>query len=228
MRSLLTCHGLAKTYPLGKRKVEAVRGVDLRIDDREFVVIAGPSGSGKTTLLNLLGLIDRPDAGQLVLEGEDLARTPENHLTRIRRRRIGFVFQNFNLVPVLSAYENVEYPLLLLGHSARKRRVSVERYLTRVGLWDRRHHRPAQLSGGEQQRLAIARALVKQPRLVIADEPTANLDSENTHQITRTMQELNAEEATTFIVASHDPLVIDSFRRVVRMRDGRLESAESA
>jgi putative ABC transport system ATP-binding protein len=175
-------------------------------------------------LLNLLGLIDRPDAGELILEGQDLTQAPESRLTELRKERIGFIFQDFFLVPVMSAFENVEYPLLLLGHPARKRHERVEKYLTRVGLWERRHHKPRQLSGGEQQRVAIARALVKEPDLVIADEPTANLDSKTTHEITRILHDLSQEENTTFVVSSHDPIVIESCQQVLPMRDGRLEA----
>jgi putative ABC transport system ATP-binding protein len=146
----------------------------------------------------------------------------------IRKNKIGFIFQNFNLAPVWSAYENVEFPLILLKFPAARRKEMVEKYMTRVGIWDRRRHKPSQMSGGEQQRVAIARALVKQPRLVIADEPTANLDSHNTSEIIRLMNQLNREEGLTFLVASHDPLVIQSAARVVRMRDGKLEGHDAA
>jgi putative ABC transport system ATP-binding protein len=224
---MLSCHGLSKSFEMGDTRVGAVRDVDLDLQPSQLVVIAGASGSGKTTLLNLIGLIDRPDSGSLALDGEELAGAPERHRTRIRRERIGFVFQDFNLVPVLTAAENVEYPLLLLGWPAARRRQRVAESLERVGLGHRCRHRPGRLSGGEQQRVAVARALVKQPRLVIADEPTANLDSTNTGGIISIMAELGASEGTTFLVASHDPVVIDQADRVVWMRDGEITGGAS-
>jgi putative ABC transport system ATP-binding protein len=226
MAILVKSKMVKKIFRLGKTEVPALRGIDLEIEEGEFSVLAGPSGSGKTTLLNLVGLIDSPDEGRLEFSGRDVSMLGERRLNEIRKTRIGFVFQNFNLVPVLTACENVEYPLLLLKMSARERRVRVEKYLTRVGLWDRRRHRPSQLSGGEQQRVAIARALVKQPALVIADEPTANLDSQTTHQVIRLMSRLNEEEVVTFLIASHDPIVIAAGQKVIRLRDGLIEGRD--
>jgi len=226
MAVLVKSEMVKKNFHLGKTEVPALRGVDLEIEEGEFSVLAGPSGSGKTTLLNLVGLIDSPDEGRLEFSGNDISKLGERRLNEIRKTRIGFVFQNFNLVPVLTAYENVEYPLLLLKMSARDRRVRVEKYLTRVGLWDRRRHRPSQLSGGEQQRVAIARALVKQPALVIADEPTANLDSQTTHQVIQLMSRLNDEEAVTFLIASHDPIVIAAGKKVICLRDGLIDGCD--
>jgi len=223
MADFLNGVGITKIYPLGKTEVPALRGVDVAVQQGEFTVFAGPSGSGKTTLLNICGLIDGVSAGQLFFDGGAVAGLPDRQLVNIRRRSIGFVFQNFNLVPVQTAYENVEFPLLLLNTRSGQRREMVEKYLKRVGLWDRRRHKPAQLSGGEQQRVAIARALVKQPKLVIADEPSANLDSQNTRAIIELMDSLNREEGITFIVASHDPIVIGAAHRVVRMRDGLID-----
>jgi putative ABC transport system ATP-binding protein len=221
MKPLLECVELKKNYTLGKTEVKALRGIDLQIREGDFLVLAGPSGSGKSTLLNLLGLIDSLDSGSLHFDSQDLTNIKENKRAKLRKKEIGFVFQDFNLVPVLNAFENVEFPLLLLNFPAKKRKQLIETYLRKVGLWERRKHKPSQLSGGEQQRLAIARALVKQPRLVIADEPSANLDSINTRQVIETMRHLNEEEGITFIIASHDPIVIKKGKRVIRIQDGK-------
>ena len=223
MAFLIRIEKAKKSFYLGKTEVQALRGIDLEIAEKEFTILAGPSGSGKTTLLNLIGLIDTLDSGIIQFSGNDVFALAERNLNEIRKHHIGYVFQNFNLVPVFSAYENVEYPLLLLKTGAKERRAQVEKYLTRVGLWERRGHKPAQLSGGEQQRVAIARALVKQPALVIADEPTANLDSQTTHQVIELMRQMNEEEHVTFLIASHDPIVIESGRKVIHMRDGLID-----
>lgn len=222
MATLIEYRDIGKTYTLGKKELKVLQGVNLEVEKEEFLVIAGPSGSGKTTLLNLCGLIDSVDAGQLIFENRDVSHTPDRELVKIRKQKIGFIFQDFNLVPVLTVYENVEFPLLLLGFTARQRKALVKKYLEKVGLWDRNDHTPAQLSGGEQQRVAIARALVKQPILVIADEPTANLDSQHTRQIIGMMRDLNEEERITFVIASHDPIVIENGKRVINIRDGKL------
>jgi putative ABC transport system ATP-binding protein len=221
-KPIIQCVGLKKNYLVGKILVKALQGIDLQVKSGEFLVLAGPSGSGKSTLLNLLGLIDSPNTGNLTFEDQDLSKTKENQLAKLRKKKIGFIFQNFNLVPVLNAYENVEFPLLLLNTRKKKKGKLIETYLGKVGLWERRGHKPSQLSGGEQQRVAIARALVKQPRLVIADEPTANLDSTTTHQVIKIMRELNRQEGITFIIASHDPIVIKKGRRVIHICDGKL------
>jgi putative ABC transport system ATP-binding protein len=226
MATLAKTEKVTKTFQLGRTQVPALRGIDLQIEAGEFTVLAGPSGSGKTTLLNLIGLIDTVDSGRVEFQGRDVTESSEGQLNNVRKNQIGFVFQNFNLVPVLSAYENVEYPLLLLNMSSRERRARVEKYLVRVGLWDRRRHKPSQLSGGEQQRVAIARALVKQPALVIADEPTANLDSQTTREVIDLMSRMNGEEKTTFLIASHDPIVIQAGRRVMHMRDGLIDGRD--
>jgi putative ABC transport system ATP-binding protein len=223
MDKLVKSKNVKRVFRQGKNEVHALRGIDLDIADGEFAILAGPSGSGKTTLLNIIGLIDALDEGSLVFEERDVSMLPERVLTDIRKRKVGFVFQNFNLVPVLSAYENVEYPLLLLKIPARERASRVKIMLERIGLWERKRHKPAQLSGGEQQRVAIARALIKQPLLVIADEPTANLDSQTTRQVIRLMRQLNEEDGVSFLIASHDPIVIEAGRRVIRMRDGQID-----
>jgi putative ABC transport system ATP-binding protein len=219
---LIECTGLKKNYWLGKTRVKALRGIDLRVNEGEFLVLAGPSGSGKSTLLNIIGLIDSASSGSMIFASQEMSNTKESKRSKQRKKNIGFIFQNFNLVPVLNVYENVEFPLLLLHIPVKKRKILIEKYLRRVGLWERRRHKPSQLSGGEQQRAAIARALVKQPRLLIADEPSANLDSNNTHQVLQTMRQLNREEGITFIIASHDPIVMGAGKRVLRIRDGKL------
>jgi putative ABC transport system ATP-binding protein len=202
--------------------VAALSGVDLVISAGEFLVVAGPSGSGKSTLLHLLGGLDRPDGGQVLFAGRDLAAHSEAELTAIRRRQLGFVFQSFNLVPVLSAYENVEYGLWLDGIAKAERRRRVEEALAIVGLADRMRHRPDHLSGGERQRVALARALVHEPLVVLADEPTANLDSRTGGAIVQLLTRLNAERGTTFVFATHDAAIIERAPRVARLVDGRI------
>jgi len=203
--------------------VPALRGVDLDIEAGEFTAVAGPSGSGKTTLLNLIGCLDRPTRGRLVIDGDDVAGYKPSELASLRREKIGFVFQTYNLVPVLTAYENVELPLVLLGrHTRVEIRDRVMSMLSEVGLAGFENRRPMDLSGGQQQRVAIARALVKQPSLVLADEPTANLDSENSQAILALMKTMNETRGATYLFSSHDPLVIGYARRLVQMRDGNI------
>jgi len=214
--------GVSRRYRLGRTEVPALTGISLDVAAGEFLVLAGPSGSGKTTLLNLIGLIDKPTAGSVWLDGEDTALQSLNALAARRRDRIGYIFQTFNLVPVLSVYENVEYPLLLQGLPHRERRERVVRALETVGLAGRMRHRPRELSGGEQQRVSIARAVVKEPGLVLADEPTANLDSATGRRILDLMLGLHEEAGVTFVFSSHDPRIIDLGRRIVRLRDGRI------
>jgi putative ABC transport system ATP-binding protein len=224
MDCILELRNVNKSYKMGSTGLQVLQNVNFRVENNDLLVIAGPSGSGKTTLLNLCGLIDRMDSGQLIFGEDDVSDVSDKLLTKIRKKKIGFVFQSFNLIPVLSAYENVEFPLLLLNFSTDERKKLVKKYLEKVGLWERRKHKPSQLSGGEQQRVAMARALVKQPALIIADEPTANLDSHNTYQIIELIKKLNQEEQMTFVIASHDPIVIENCLRVVKIRDGILES----
>lgn len=224
MNCILELRNVNKSYKMGSARLQVLQNVNFRVENNDLLVIAGPSGSGKTTLLNLCGLIDRMDSGQLIFGEDDVSDVSDKLLTKIRKKKIGFVFQSFNLIPVLSAYENVEFPLLLLNFSADERKKLVKKYLEKVGLWERRKHKPSQLSGGEQQRVAMARALVKQPALIIADEPTANLDSHNTYQIIELIKKLNQEEQMTFVIASHDPIVIENCLRVEKIRDGILES----
>jgi putative ABC transport system ATP-binding protein len=213
---------LHKTYRQGSVTVEALSGVDLVIPAGEFLVVAGTSGSGKSTLLHLMGGLDRPDSGEVLFAGTDLASRSEAERTALRRHQLGFVFQSFNLVPVLSAYENVEYGLWLSGVPKTQRRQRVEHALETVGLADRMRHRPDHLSGGERQRVALARALVHQPRAVLADEPTASLDSRTGGDILGLLIELNVAQGTTFVFATHDPAVFARAPRVVHLADGRV------
>jgi len=224
---LIEARDLTREYSHGRMTVPALRGVNLDVEAGEFTAVAGPSGSGKTTLLNLIGCLDRPTRGRLVIDGDDVAGYNRSELAGLRRKKIGFVFQTYNLVPVLTAYENVELALVLLGrHTRNEIRDRVMSMLSAVGLAGLENRRPMDLSGGQQQRVAIARALIKQPRLVLADEPTANLDSENSEAILALMKTLNDTQGATFLFSSHDPLVIGYAKRLVRMRDGRIDLDE--
>ena len=209
-------------YQIGEVETYALRGVDLTIEDGEFTAIVGPSGSGKTTMLQLMGCLDRPSRGAVRFMEQDVSKLNGSKRADLRKGMIGFVFQFFALIPGLTAYENVELPLLLTGAKKAKRQERVNELLDTVGLSARARHRPDQMSGGEQQRVAIARALATQPALVLADEPTANLDTENGRQVMEIMQRLNADTGTTFVFATHDPRVISFARRVVELRDGRV------
>jgi putative ABC transport system ATP-binding protein len=217
---LLQARGLRKRYRLGDVSIEALRGVDLEVARGEFVVVAGPSGSGKSSLLNLLGCLDLPDEGQVLFAGKDLASLSEAEKTETRRRQLGFVFQSFNLLPVLSAFENVEYPLWIDGVPRAERRRRAQEALAAVGLEDRLRHRPDQLSGGERQRVSLARALVHDPLAILADEPTANLDSHTAASIVDLLARMNAERGTTFLFATHDPAIVSRAPRTIRLRDG--------
>ena len=220
---LVEARNLAKSYQLGKISVPALRGVSFTIKRSEFVAVEGPSGSGKTTLLNLIGAIDVPTGGDILLEGRSLSGLGERELAEIRRDLVGFVFQSFNLIPVLTALENVEFPLLVSHRDSKQGRIERSKSLLKeVGLADYLNRRPSELSGGQQQRVAIARALVKQPHLVLADEPTANLDSENGRDIMQLMETMNRERGVTFVFSTHDPRVMDFAKRRMIIRDGKL------
>jgi len=213
---------VVKTYKIGEVETRALDGVSLSIEKGEFTALVGPSGSGKTTMLQLMGCLDRPNSGVVKINDQDVTQLNKNQRADLRRECIGFIFQFFALVPVLTAYENVELPLLLNGVKPGERKQRVLGLLDAVGLAPRAKHRPDQLSGGEQQRVAIARALAPQPLLVLADEPTANLDTENGAQAMEIMQRLNQETGTAFVFATHDPRVVSYARRVVKLQDGRI------
>jgi putative ABC transport system ATP-binding protein len=209
-----------RDFKIGEVETHALRGVNLSIENGEFTALVGPSGSGKTTLLQLIGLLDQPTSGQVFINGKDATRLNRNQRADLRKGTIGFIFQFFALIPTLTAYENVEMPLLLNGTKPTERKARVNEMLEAVGLTDRAHHRPDQLSGGQQQRVAVARALSIRPSVVLADEPTANLDTENGKQVMDIMAKLNKETGTTFVFATHDPRVIKYATRVVTLRDG--------
>jgi putative ABC transport system ATP-binding protein len=204
-------------------EVLALRGVDLDVAEGEFTALAGPSGSGKTTLLNIIGVLDKPTSGRIEVAGTDVSTLEKGGAADWRLERVGFIFQAYNLVPVLTAYENAEFTLLLRGVPAQERRKAVLPLLERVGLGDMADRKPHELSGGQQQRIAVVRALATRPAIILADEPTANLDSETSAELLELMLELNQELKTTFLFSTHDPVVIDRARRVVRLRDGRVE-----
>lgn len=221
-RSLVSLRGVRKHYRLGEIVTSALTDIALDIKENCFTVLNGPSGSGKTTLLNLVGGLDRPDHGSVLIDGVDIQSLDDKALSDLRQRRIGFIFQNFNLLPVLTAYENVEYPLILgkVPQTARKERVL--QALDDVGLQDHCHKRPDQLSGGQRQRVAIARALVKNPLIVLADEPTANLDSETGASVIALMRDMQRRHKVSFVFSSHDQQVLAEADHVVRLRDGRI------
>jgi len=220
--AIVSMQEVVKNYHLGKAVVNALRGIDLEVEKGEFICIAGPSGSGKTTLLNLIGCLDKPSSGKIFLDGDDVERLSDNRLSRLRAERIGFIFQTFNLIPVLSAFENAEYPLLLKGVPRASRKNKVLSMLKEVELSDFVRHRPDQLSGGQRQRVAIARALVADPEMILADEPTANLDSETGKAIVDLMRKINQEMKTTFIFSTHDSMVMKYAHRMIRLQDGRI------
>jgi putative ABC transport system ATP-binding protein len=220
--SIVSVRGLTREYEQGTVKVHALRGVDLDIEPGEFTALMGPSGSGKTTLLNQVGALDRPTAGSVVVDGQDLTSLSAGQLSDLRLRRLGFIFQSYNLIPVLSAMENAEFVLVLRGVGKTERRKRVLDTLASVGLTGLEHRRPNQLSGGQQQRVAVARAIAGQPALVLADEPTANLDSKTAQELIELMARLNREQGATFVFATHDPQVMEAARRVIRLVDGRI------
>ncbi|HEY6862353.1 MAG TPA: ABC transporter ATP-binding protein [Burkholderiales bacterium] len=223
---VVSLRGIAKTYHLDAVDVPALADVDLDIRADCFTVISGPSGSGKTTLLNIVGCIDQPDRGDVRVAGEDVRALSDDALSDFRARHLGFVFQNFNLLPVLTVYENVEYPLLLSRQPAARRRRRVEALLEAVGLADKARNLPGQLSGGQRQRVAIARALASSPKLVLADEPTANLDSQTGASIISLMRDMQREQHVSFVFSSHDPKVLAAADDAIVIRDGRIEKVE--
>jgi len=219
---IVECTNVKKTYRQGQIEVHALRDVSLAIEKGEFTAVAGPSGSGKTTLLNLVGGLDASDAGSIVVDGNAFDQMSQSRLANLRLHKIGFVFQAYNLIPVLSAAENVEFVMLLQGVNARERQQRAKEILDDVGLADKYDRRPAELSGGQQQRVAVARAIVSNPSIVLADEPTANLDSETGTGLLEMMKKMNEEKKVTFIFSTHDKMVMDYARRLILLRDGRL------
>ncbi len=224
MNTIIQSHGLSKVYNPDTIPVYAVNGVDLAIEEGEFTALVGPSGSGKTTLLNLIGGLDYPSSGSIEIAGVDITRMSENKLIDFRLQNIGFVFQAYNLIPVLTASENVEFVMLMQKKPKKEREQRAKELLTEVGLADRMDNRPSELSGGQQQRVAVARALASKPRFILADEPTANLDSKSAENLLEIMARLNKEEHMTFIFSTHDQRVIDKARRVVTLADGKVVS----
>lgn len=220
--SIVSVRGLKRSYQQGSITVQALAGVDLDIEPGEFTVLMGASGSGKTTLLNQIGGLDRPSEGTVSIDGTELGSLSDGQLSDLRLNKLGFVFQAYNLVPVLSAYENAEFVLLLQGMGASERRERVMQTLADVGLQGLENRRPSELSGGQQQRVAVARAIAGKPSLVLADEPTANLDSKTGHALIDLMRGLNEDHGITFVFATHDPKVMDAAKRIVRMEDGRV------
>ena len=222
----ITIAGLRKDYHLGKTVVRALKGVNLEIASGSFACVAGPSGSGKTTLLNMIGLIDTPTSGTVRIAGEDIQTLPEQLRTRYRSRTLGFIFQSFNLLPVLDVFENIHLPLILHRDLSREeKRARVMELVRAVGLEEHLRHKPFELSGGQRQRVAIARALVTHPLIVLADEPTANLDSATGSEVLDLMERINAERGTTFIFSSHDPGIMKRAARIIRLHDGEVQAA---
>lgn len=222
---LLELRQVKKIYKLGKIEVPALRGIDLTVDEGEFTTVFGPSGSGKTTLLNMVGCLDTPTEGDIHLNSNKISELSKKELAMTRRHNIGFIFQSYNLIPVLTAFENVEFAIRLIGNLSDKQiREKVLNMLKEVGLEGKENRRPGELSGGEKQRVAIARALIKKPRIILADEPTANLDSATAQDVIKIMIKMNKELGTTFIFSTHDPQVMEKARRFINLKDGMISS----
>ena len=220
--TIIETKDLIKQFPIGGGAFTALKDVNLVIEQGEFAGLVGPSGSGKTTLLNIIGALDYPTSGQAIVIGRDTSTLNHKQSAQLRNEHLGFIFQTYNLLPVYNVYENIEFPLLLLGMDADERKKAIMQAIEWVGLTDKVNSRPAQLSGGESQRVAVARAMVKQPKIVLADEPTANLDAENSHNLLKMMVKLNEELQTTFIFATHDSKVIKYLRRKITLLDGKV------
>jgi putative ABC transport system ATP-binding protein len=227
MEAIIEINNIKKTYQTGAISCEALKGISLTVRKGGFISLVGPSGSGKTTALNLMGCLDAPTEGKIFLENIDITRLTSSSLTEIRRKKIGFIFQSFNLLQALTVYENIELPLLFDDVGVMERRKSVESLMEIVGIKEVANHRVTDISGGQQQRTAIARALIKKPLFVLADEPTGNLDSENGEAIMELMQGINASQGVTFIIATHDPVVMAYADEVIRFHDGKIAVASS-
>jgi len=227
MKTIVEVKNLIKNFPIGTGVFTALKGVDLSFVEGEFAGLVGPSGSGKTTLLNIIGTLDVPSEGEVIVLGKSVGKLTPKDAAQLRKEELGFIFQNYNLLPVYTVFENVEFPLLLLNMNTDERKQRVMETLKWVGLTEKVNSRPSQLSGGECQRVAIARAMVKRPKLVLADEPTANLDAANSHNILQTMEKLNKELKTTFIFATHDEKVIGYLHRIIRLSDGKIVEDET-
>jgi len=226
-RVVLKAVNLYKSYHLGKVTVPALRGASIEVREGEFVAIIGPSGSGKTTLLNILGLLDTPDSGELYIDGKSVIGLDDDELSEMRLWKIGFVFQHYNLIPILTALENVEIPMILAGVPPKKRIARARLLLKMVGIPHMENHKPTEMSGGQQQRVAIARALANEPSIILADEPTGNLDTKSSEEIVNLMRTLNREKGTTFVVVTHDLDVARKADRILRIRDGKLYEVEN-
>ncbi len=224
---LIHCHHLTKHYRKGKQQVTPLQALDLKVPRGEFLALMGPSGSGKTTLLNLIAGIDSPSEGELIIDGQDISQLSRGKLSRWRAQHVGYIFQLYHLIPVLSAYENVELPLLLDSFSGRERRERVELALRLVGLEDRMHHKPKELSGGQEQRVAIARALVADPPLLVADEPTGDLDRDAAASVLQLLQELSREHGKTIVMVTHDPKAAEAADRLLHLEKGKLLESEA-
>ena len=225
MKEIVRLENVWKIYDMGEVKIEALRGISLEIREGEYVIIVGPSGSGKSTLLHILGLLDKPTKGLVLMEGQDTSKMKDKKLAQLRNRKIGFVFQSYNLLPRLSALENVELPMIYAGVPPRKRRKRALELLELVGLGDRIHHRPNQLSGGQQQRVAVARALSNDPVFILADEPTGNLDTKSGEELLKLFRKLH-EMGKTLVVVTHNLEIVSEGTRVIRIKDGMIESVE--
>jgi len=223
MMQAIRIESVSKVYPLGKTEVRALKNINLSIDEGEFTTIAGPSGCGKSTMLNLIGCMDTPTSGEVYIENQPISKLSDKDLTRLRLEKLGFIFQSFNLIPVLTVYQNIEFPLLIHGGFSPKDRTRIiDELIEEVGLKDQARQKSNELSGGQRQRVAIARALVTSPRIVLADEPTANLDSATGEKIINLMKHINSTHKTTFIFSTHDPQVMKHASRVVRLKDGEV------
>ena len=228
MGVILEVQEVKKNYRMGKVTVPALRGVSFDVEEGEFLTIFGPSGSGKSTLLHLMGCLDHPDEGKILIEGSNVLKLSDDELAELRLTKIGFVFQFFNLLPRLTALKNVELPLIIAGVPEKESLKRAEEMLKLVDLEDRMNHRPSELSGGEQQRVAMARALINNPKIVLADEPTGNLDTKTGWEIVQLMKKLNKEKAQTFVVVTHDPHIAEAANRIIHLKDGLIEGIKTA